>query len=102
MKNPFATQPGFGLRVHYATNAIKSFGCNPLSTTAYDGVFNNRKFDNCFENHDGQAVIYAIMKNIHEKNDHLLLKGVKAIDSTVVDRWNVYYHQEKAKQLSLF
>ena len=79
MKNPFPTQTGFGLRVHYVTKAIKEYAQNPHLDSAFNKVSNNRKFDNCFESEDADALVYAIMAIVYEKDDTVLLKGIKAI-----------------------
>ena len=76
MTNPFPTKKGFGLRVHYVCKRIKEYAQNPYSDLAFHQVMNNRKVDNCFENNDGDALVYTIMETIHEKNDTQLLISI--------------------------
>lgn len=102
MSNPFPTRTGFGLRVFYAVNAIRELGRNPLSAPAYDRVHNNRRFDNCFESYDGDAVVYAIMAKVHEEGDRQLAKGIKLMGEHLWQDWDKHYRQSKKRQLSLF
>jgi hypothetical protein len=57
MKNPYPTFSGFGLRVANAKKAIKRLGLDPHAEIY------TRAFDNCFENFDGDAVVFALMKS---------------------------------------
>ena len=101
MTNPFPTQKGFGLRVYYVTKAIKNYAENLHLNSAFSQVHNNRKFDNCFESGDADALVYAIMAIIHEKGDSLLLKGVRAMGNNLAKEWEEHYLKAK-QQLSLF
>ena len=53
--NPYPTRPGFGLRVHHAETAIRKLADKPWANIY------TRGFDNCFENGDGDAVVFALM-----------------------------------------
>lgn len=60
--NPYKKHPGFGFRVHNAERAIRKLAEEPW-TNIY-----TRGFDNCFENGDGDAVVFALMhKAYHER-----------------------------------
>ena len=54
MKNPYPTRQGFGLRVRYATNALKNLALgndeaiDRRSKETYSRV-HSRQMDNCFE-----------------------------------------------------
>ena len=54
-KNPYPTRKGFGLRVYHAAKAIRKLGRDP-----YANIY-TRGFDNCFENNDGSAVVWALI-----------------------------------------
>lgn len=102
MTNPFPTQKGFGLRVYYTTKVIKEYAQNPHSDSAFHRVHSNRKFDNCFERVDSDALVYAIMAIIHERGDDVLWKGVKAMGTNLAEKWNNHYLNAKQQQLFLF
>ncbi len=102
MTNPFPTQKGFGLRVHYVTKAIKEYAQNPYLDSAFNKVNNNRKFDNCFEREDADALVYAIMAIVYEKDDTVLMKGIKAMGTNLTEKWNDHYLNAKQIQPSLF
>ena len=102
MSNPFSKCKGFSLRVYYAIKVIKGLGRNPLSSSARNRVFNNRKFDNCFENGDADAVVYAIMEATHQKKDIDLLRGIEVMGQQLLEDWNNHYWKAKNQQLPLF
>lgn len=102
MANPFKTRKGFGLRLNYAVTLIREYGYNPSSRINYDRISNNRKFDNCFENYDDDALVYAIMEKIYEQNDANLEKGVKAMGKHLYNDWTQHYYKAKNKQYCLF
>ncbi|QDS92487.1 hypothetical protein FF011L_12300 [Roseimaritima multifibrata] len=54
-KNPYPTLPGFGLRVHHAAKSIRKLADEPWANIY------TRGFDNCFEQGDGDAVVFALM-----------------------------------------
>ena len=56
MKNPYPKESGFQKRMNYAKRALIRYG----DDSNYD-IF-TRAFDDCFENHDGEAVVFALMK----------------------------------------
>lgn len=100
MTNPFPTKKGFGLRLHYAAEALRKYGLDPSCST-YAQVANNRKFDNCFENFDGDAVVYAIMCLVHEKHDADLCRGIKLLGGTLWEDWERHYWHARNHQLPL-
>jgi hypothetical protein len=81
MQNPYPIHPGFGFRVMNAAKALRKYGENPNYR-----LF-TRSFDNCFENYDGDAVIFALMaKAIKEKTagQPALHEGIKRAYGGVV------------------
>ena len=56
--NPYPKQPGFGRRVAHAKLALKQLARKPWSRS----LVSCRDFDNCFENGDGTAVVWALMQ----------------------------------------
>jgi hypothetical protein len=54
MKNPYPQQPGFKKRVAYVKAALIRY--------AHDSSYHifTRAFDDCFENYDGDAVVFAL------------------------------------------
>ena len=99
--NPYPTNPGFGLRVHYAEQAIRK-----LATDPYADIY-NRAFDNCFEMNDGDAVVWALMdKAIREPdqygNSHLS-EGIRRMFRSTLNGeaypadWLNTYHQTTGK-----
>ena len=102
MTNPFRTDRGFGLRVKYVANAIRAYGSNPLLKSNFDKVNNNRSFDNCFENSDADALVYAIMEKVFEHGDIKLEKGIQAMGVNLNAQWTELYRQAKDRQMALF
>jgi len=54
-RNPYPTRKGFGLRVANAAKSIRKLGID------CDADIYTRGFDSCFENFDGDAVVWALM-----------------------------------------
>ena len=86
MKNPYPTQKGFGLRVAYARRALIEYACgNDTITDRTTGEeysrINSRAMDNCFENHDGDAVVWALMHAALQEPDRyrqsLMTEGIR-------------------------
>ncbi|MCG8327758.1 MAG: hypothetical protein MI974_08745 [Chitinophagales bacterium] len=102
MANPFRTYKGFYIRVNYIADIIRAYGANPTSRVNRQRIYNNRKFDDCFESSDGDALVYALMEKVIEQGDHTLEKGIEAMGATVKADWTEHYWQAKDRQLSLF
>ena len=84
MSNIYPTLPGFGFRVHHARSALKKFALE------YNKRPDSRGFDNCFENGDGDAVVWQLMRDVINGHD-LLEKGIRRIGGTMFADWmNVY------------
>lgn len=64
-KNPYPTQKGFGIRVAKAKMALEAFGRDERRRPYC------RAFDDCFENHDGDAVVWALMDKCKRGNANL-------------------------------
>lgn len=107
--SPYPANSGFGLRVHHAEKAIRKLGDD-----TWANIY-TRGFDNCFENGDGDAVVWALIhKAVQEPDDFnksQLTRGIQAMFSSTLDgqkypkKWlDVYYgvEIEKNAQLSLF
>lgn len=79
--NPYPTYAGFGLRVYRAKQAIER-----LSRDRYADIY-TRGFDNCFENGDGSAVVWALMHKAHAEpaGNAPLTRGIQIMFSTTLD-----------------
>jgi hypothetical protein len=101
-QNPYPTQPGFGLRVHHAMQALKKLAAEPWNR----GLVNTRGFDNCFENFDGAAVVWALMHAA--QTDSALAEGIAVLggpSGSMQEHWRRVYRgstRDNARQLSLF
>lgn len=63
--NPYPKNPGFGLRVHHTEKALRKLAAEPWANIY------SRGFDNCFENGDGDAVVFALMHKAYaERSQH--------------------------------
>jgi hypothetical protein len=97
-KNPYETRPGFGRRVAYAKAALLKVSADPLA------YIYTRKFDDCFEMHDGSAVVWALMREAIGGND-ALARGIERMGARVWPHWLSVYEQGQAgdeRQLNLF
>ncbi|MCB0634219.1 MAG: hypothetical protein KDD15_31020 [Lewinella sp.] len=101
MKNPFPTYKGFGLRVAYAGKALRNYGLNPQKTKVAQCI-RSKSFENCFEEFDGDAVVYALMAKVYEQNDHFLKNGIMLLGDALWEDWNRHYWDVKDRQLSFF
>jgi hypothetical protein len=72
--NPYPKQPGFGRRVAHAKRALKQLARKPWSRS----FVSSRDFDNCFENGDGTAVVWALMQAA--RTDPELEQGILWLD----------------------
>ena len=103
-QNPYPTQPGFDLRVRNAAKAIRMLAVDPFA-----GIY-TRKFDNCFEMDDGDAVVWALMDQATSEPDQfgqsLLTEGIQRMFSSTLEGrkfpefWLEVY--QRHEQLELF
>lgn len=103
-QNPYPTQPGFDLRVRKAAKAIRM-----LAVDLFADIY-TRKFDNCFEMDDGDAVVWALMDQATCEPDRfgqsLLTAGIQRMFSRTLEGqkypecWLEVYHRHE--QLELF
>lgn len=78
--NPYTTRPGFGFRVANAKRALRRLGADCAAN-----IF-TRGFDNCFEMHDGDAVVWALM-HAALNGDDLLAAGIKTAGARMWADW---------------
>lgn len=84
MSNIYPTLPGFGLRVHHARTAIKKYALDSESRPY------SRTYDNCFENGDGDAVVWQLMRDVIN-GDELLERGIRSMGGQLFADWmNIY------------
>ena len=100
-QNPYPRKSGFGLRVHYARQALEVFG-RDVNAPPY-----SRAFENCFEMFDGDAVVWALMHSAIVNNNGDLAEGIGRMGKAVWPHWLEVYEQSgkyapKQQQLSLF
>jgi hypothetical protein len=100
-KNPYPTEPGFGLRFHHAKTALEKYG-RDYARPPY-----SRGFDNCFENHDGDAVVWALMHDAVADPKSRIAEGIHRLGKDVWPHWLEIYeqrgkHAPKQEQLGLF
>ena len=62
-KNPYPRRQGFALRVANAKRALRRLGRDCLADIY------TRGFDNCFEMFDGDAVVWALMREAMNGDD---------------------------------
>jgi hypothetical protein len=86
-ENPYPRKPGFGLRVHYAKQALEVYGHDEFAPPY------SRAFDNCFEMYDGKAVIWALMHSAIVKNNGDLAEGIRRTGKDVWPHWLEIYEQ---------
>ena len=82
-KNPYPTRKGFGLRLYHAAKAIRKLGRDP-----YADIY-TRGFDNCFENNDGSAVVWALMHEATQEpdDDNPLTRGIQTMKTLAPPIW---------------
>ena len=103
-QNPYPKYAGFGLRVYRAEQAIKKLSFDPFADIY------TRGFDNCFEMHDGDAVVWALMdhamKEPNQYGQSPLTEGIQRMFSRTLhgqkypECWLKVY--DNANQLELF
>jgi len=94
--NPYPTRQGFGLRVHRAEQAIRKLGLNRYADV------HTRGFDNCFENYDGSAVVFALVSKAKREPDQhgqsLLTQGIRNMFNTSLNVQGDFPQWEKVYQ----
>jgi hypothetical protein len=86
--NPYPKQPGFSRRVAYAKRAVKQLARKPWNRSPVS----SRNFDNCFENNDGTAVVWALMDAT--RTDPELYQGIVYLDGGrghLLEEWRRVY-----------
>jgi len=84
--NPYPKRPGFPQRVARAIHAIAQFGRGKTYSAA---GMDSRGFDSCFENCDGDAVVWQIMHNACTNPD--LERGIRRMGANVWPQWEAIY-----------
>jgi hypothetical protein len=99
-RNPYPKQPGFGFRFLRARTALQEFGRNGLARPY------SRSFDNCFENFDGHAVVWALMDHAlrnEAADDRDLAEGIRRMGKAVWPQWlQVYEGHDPDQPWDLF
>lgn len=112
MTNPYPTRPGFGLRVHYARKVLilLAQGSDYVTDNKTGEVYSrahDRKMDNCFENFDGDAVVWALMDSaIRESALYgctFLMRGIEKFcgNAECLAVWQATYDHKPVETLSL-
>ena len=96
MKNPFPKNNGFDNHLQYAKTTIYEYGKNQDSEDNYNNILNNRKFDDCFENGDGDALVFALMREVQTNSNLYLLNGISAMGTLM--KWTNFYTKKIKKQ----
>jgi hypothetical protein len=98
MTNPHPKQPGFHNRVKSATNRLLKYGKH-WNGDNYSKLY-CRAMDNCFENSDGDAVVWQLMHKA--QSDSRLLQAIKDFCGTdeCFAAWERVYRGE-GKQMML-
>ena len=81
--NPYPTRPGFSARVAFAHNALKLLeaGRDDVYCAAIGETYSrvhSRKMDDCFENDDGRAVVWELMRRA--AGDPGLLRAIQVMN----------------------
>jgi hypothetical protein len=90
LANPYPRKAGFGLRLANAKRALRRLGRDCLANIY------TRAFDNCFENFDGDAVVWALMHKAIEGHDAVLERGIRNMGASVWPHWLEVYEQRGA------
>ena len=93
-RNPYPTKPGFGLRVARLTRALKHYG---MGWSEEDAGMYSRTFDNCLENYDGDAVVWAVMDKAMRDED--IARGIRLMGEKVWPHWESIYKKHAAPDL---
>jgi hypothetical protein len=85
-RNPYPTRQGFGLRYFRAARAIRNYG---LGWSQEEAGMYTRGFDGCFENYDGDAVVWQLMREA--QTDENLALGIRRMGVNVWPQWHAIY-----------
>jgi hypothetical protein len=85
-KNPYPTCKGFGLRFFHAAACIRRYGRGWSQEEA--GMY-TRAFDNCFENFDGDAVVWQIVRDAQTDDD--LARRIRLMGEKLWPQWQAIY-----------
>ena len=99
-KNPYPRRQGFAFRVANAKRALRRLGRDCLADIT------TRGFDSCFEMFDGDAVVWALMREAIN-GDEVLERGIRNMGKDVWPHWLAVYeqrdgHAKGPMQLPLF
>lgn len=90
MNNPYPRLPGFSNRVAYAEHRLCQLAQDP-----HCPIF-TRAFDNCFEEGDGEAVVFALMNKA--TRNPLLIKGIQqAHHGEVPQLWQALFQGDSGQ-----
>ena len=90
MNNPYPRLPDFSNRVAYAERRLCQLAQDPHCL-----IF-SRAFDNCFEEGDGEAVVFALMDKT--TRNPLLIKGIQqAHHGEVPQRWQALFQGDSGQ-----
>lgn len=93
MSNPYPILTGFSRRVAYAERRLCKLAQEP-----HCPIF-TRAFDNCFEEGDVEAVVFALMDKATQ--NPLLLKGIQQLNGgEAPQRWQAVF-QSNSGQMNL-
>jgi hypothetical protein len=84
--NPYPTRIGFGLRYFRAAQALRRYG---QGWSAQDAGMYTRAFDSCFENFDGDALVWRLMDRARVDED--LARGIRLMGENVWPQWEAIY-----------
>jgi len=85
-QNPYPRRQGFALRVANARRALRRLGRDCLADIY------TRGFDSCFEMFDGDAVVWALMRDA-VNGDALLEQGIRNMGKAVWPQWLDVYER---------
>lgn len=85
MNNPYPKYAGFTGRVRHAQKVFEKIGADPYIER--EGLTNCRRFDNCFENGDGNAVVFALMTKATADTSGMLYNGIKTVFNGIPKLW---------------
>ncbi len=88
--NPYPTQPGFAKRVAFAKKTLCNLARGEdwsvhIGTGEEFSAAHSRAMDNCFENHDGDAVVYSLM--CEAARDEVLMEGIRQYAGRSLSQW---------------
>jgi len=77
------------LRYQNAKRALERFGRDERQNP------DSRGFDRCFENSDGDAVVWALMHEALKMNNTVLADGIRRLGDTTWQQWLGLYEKPK-------